>query len=71
MGIVQEISALLVESRPVRGTIELPDYLVYWQLSWERDSLALRIIGHVDLDEQIELTPQGEAECSADDFTPG
>jgi len=71
MGVVPEISAILVAGRKVRGTIELPDYLVYWQLSWEKDSLVMRVIGHVDLDGQIELTPQGEAECSADDFPPG
>lgn len=51
-----QILDILAQGGPVKGSVELPDYLVLWELRYEKGSIKLKVTGHVDLGEQIRLT---------------
>lgn len=54
-GLLYQVLDILAQGGTVKGSVELPDYLVLWELRHEKGDLKLRVTGHVDLGEQIRL----------------
>lgn len=58
-GLLYQVLDILAQGGTVKGSVELPDYLVLWELRHEKGSLKLRVTDHVDLGKQIRLTDRG------------
>ena len=53
MGVIDQVVEILRRGDPVKGSIELPNSLVLWQLSYDGASLQFQARGCIDLDEPI------------------
>lgn len=53
--VIDQVVELLRKGKTVKGSIELEDVLVLWDLDFDGGCLKFRVRGHVDLDEQISL----------------
>lgn len=49
--VIDQVVEKLRRGDPVKGSIELPDTLVLWQLSFDGTSLQFQARGYIDLDE--------------------
>ena len=53
--VIDQMVELVRQGKTVKGSIELPDSLVLWDLDFDGICLKFKVSGHVDLDEQIDL----------------
>lgn len=54
--VIDQVVELLRQGKGVKGSIELPDSLVLWDLDFDGICLHFKVSGHVELDEQISLS---------------
>lgn len=66
MGVIEQVVELLRQGKTVKGSIELPDSMVLWDLDYDGICLKFRPSGQVRLDEQVSLP-----EPSSDPDPPG
>lgn len=53
--VIDQVVELLRQGTMVKGSIELPDSLVLWQLSYDGSALKFEARDYIDLDEQVPL----------------
>lgn len=53
--VIDSVVALLRQGTMVKGSLELPDSLVLWQLSYDGSALKFEARDYIDLDEPIPL----------------
>lgn len=54
-GVIDQVVELLRQGKTVKGSIELLDSMVLWDLDYDGLCLHFKVSGHVDPDEQIYL----------------
>lgn len=65
MGVIDQVIELLRQGKTVKGTIELPDSLVFWTLDYDGVCLKFGVPGQLDLGERIELRAPDDPEPGA------
>jgi len=59
-GVLYRVLGLLAQGKTVKGSIELPDSLLMWNLDYDGVCLKFRLGEHYSLDDQISLTCLGQ-----------
>lgn len=63
MGVIDEVVEMIRQGKTVKGSIELPDSLILWDLDYDGICLKFEVSGHVDVDEQIDLAEPDASEA--------
>ncbi len=53
--VIDQVIDLLRQGTMVKGFLELPDFLVLWQLSYDGSALKFEARDYIDLDDPIPL----------------